>query len=315
MADERRLQIRIGAFVALVGAALALLVTSLERSESPFARSYMLFADFNDVSGLFVSAPVLLAGDAVGRVRRISFLPLGSPRAVRVELSLDPEVRGLVRSDSTASVYASGLLGDMHVSLSLGSEQGEPLPDGAVLATQEPVPFHELTLRASEALREVTALAATSREVASGLREALDEQALADTAQALARVLREVERGDGLLHQLIYADVEGDPQQLRSIVTRLGSALERVDQILGQVQSGHALAHQLIYGPVPGAPSALASVERSALLLEEVLRKLDEGDGSLGALLNDPSVYEELKLLLSGAQQSLLLRSLIQLAR
>ena len=41
---------------------------------------------------------------------------------------------------------------------------------------------------------------------------------------------------------------------------------------------------------------------------------MDEGDGTIGLLLNDPSVYEDLKVLLGGAQRSTLLRSMIRMA-
>ena len=82
------------------------------------------------------------------------------------------------------------------------------------------------------------------------------------------------------------------------------------------MQGGQGLAHGLLYGQGPDAGDAIAAITASATRLDHLLRKLDEGEGSLGALINGtPSVYEELKLLLSGAQQSALLRTLIRLSR
>jgi len=52
----------------------------------------------------------------------------------------------------------------------------------------------------------------------------------------------------------------------------------------------------------------------AATRLNSVLEKIDDGDGSIGLLVNDPTVYDDLKLLLNGAQRSLVLRSLISLA-
>ena len=40
--------------------------------------------------------------------------------------------------------------------------------------------------------------------------------------------------------------------------------------------------------------------------------RLETGEGTLGALLADPTVYERLVAILEGAQRSLLLRSLIR---
>jgi phospholipid/cholesterol/gamma-HCH transport system substrate-binding protein len=41
---------------------------------------------------------------------------------------------------------------------------------------------------------------------------------------------------------------------------------------------------------------------------------MDEGEGAIGLLLNDPTVFEDLKVLLGGAQRSTLLRSMIRMA-
>ncbi len=46
--------------------------------------------------------------------------------------------------------------------------------------------------------------------------------------------------------------------------------------------------------------------------LERVLTKIDEGKGTLGALVNDPSLHEDLRILLGGAKRSRLLRFLVR---
>ena len=53
----------------------------------------------------------------------------------------------------------------------------------------------------------------------------------------------------------------------------------------------------------------------STVRLDQILRKIDEGEGTLGALVNDPAVYEDLRLLVSGARRSALLRTLIDYVR
>ena len=49
--------------------------------------------------------------------------------------------------------------------------------------------------------------------------------------------------------------------------------------------------------------------------LQVVTGRLRQGDGTLGALLEDPTVYEDLSALLRGANRSALLRSLIRSTR
>ena len=46
--------------------------------------------------------------------------------------------------------------------------------------------------------------------------------------------------------------------------------------------------------------------------LKEITAKLNEGEGTLGALIADPTIYERLVSILDGAQRSFLLRGLLR---
>ena len=48
--------------------------------------------------------------------------------------------------------------------------------------------------------------------------------------------------------------------------------------------------------------------------LNSILAKIDTGEGTLGLLLNDPTLYEDLKRLLGGAQRSAVVRTLIRMS-
>jgi phospholipid/cholesterol/gamma-HCH transport system substrate-binding protein len=46
--------------------------------------------------------------------------------------------------------------------------------------------------------------------------------------------------------------------------------------------------------------------------LKNVTEKIAEGEGSLGAIINDPDLYDNLNQLLGGANRSFILRTLIR---
>jgi hypothetical protein len=46
--------------------------------------------------------------------------------------------------------------------------------------------------------------------------------------------------------------------------------------------------------------------------LKAITEKIDAGEGSLGALIADPTLYERLVAILDGAQRSFLLRGLLR---
>lgn len=50
------------------------------------------------------------------------------------------------------------------------------------------------------------------------------------------------------------------------------------------------------------------SFQKSLAHLESILAKIDRGDGTIGSLINDPTVYEDMKSMTGGAKRSTILR-------
>ncbi len=46
--------------------------------------------------------------------------------------------------------------------------------------------------------------------------------------------------------------------------------------------------------------------------LEEITRKINSGQGTLGAIINDPTVFEDLKSMMGGAKRSSVLKYFMQ---
>lgn len=93
--------------------------------------TYTLTADFDNVGGLKVRAPISIGGVKIGQVSGIS-LDRNTFRA-KVILLIDDRDNNLP-IDTSASIYTQGLLGSNYISLSPGFSN-ESLKDGGVIAT------------------------------------------------------------------------------------------------------------------------------------------------------------------------------------
>lgn len=315
MDAERRLQLRAGIFTIVVVVALGVVVSTLNREGGLFTPRYALFADFDGIEGLFVNSPVRLAGNQVGRVRDIRFLPPGSERVVRVELDVDSSVQDRITVDSVASIHQAGILGDMYVEISLGTPGSEELPEGGMLSSTDPIPFNELAAKGAELLDNLVAFSASAERIVGSFEQAMGTESIASTFGSMSNIVQEIEDGDGILHALIYDQGGMAAADLKRSMRELSSSLGRVNAILAEVETGDGMAHDFIYGAEDTDMSTLAALRSAAERLESVLRKIDEGEGTLGALLNDPTVYEDLKLVLGGARDSTLLRGAIDYVR
>ena len=82
--------------------------------------------------------------------------------------------------------------------------------------------------------------------------------------------------------------------------------------IMLEVETGDGVMHSLIYD-APAEQDVLMQFLAAGGRLNSILEKVDRGEGTLGLLLNDPTLYEEVKQLVGGANRSTVVRSLIRM--
>jgi phospholipid/cholesterol/gamma-HCH transport system substrate-binding protein len=307
MERDRRLSLIVGAFflVALLG--FAVIVLSLSTRTGVWEEHYELVAHFSDVQGLIASAPVRLAGMRVGQVKSVSFDVSDPERpALRVLMQINESVRERIRSDSIASIGAAGLLGDRVVDMSLGTSKGEPLASGAEIPSVDPLDIYVTIDKGARALDNVATLAANLNDLVEEFDRDSGGKRLADSVGAVGDLINDVRTGEGLLHTLIYETYEG------SAVGNLEGSLAAMNGILDEVETGNGLMHSLIYDD-PNEQDVIVEALEAGARLNSILAKIDRGEGTLGLILNDPTLYEELKLLVGGANRSGVIRTMIRL--
>jgi phospholipid/cholesterol/gamma-HCH transport system substrate-binding protein len=308
MNGSRRLSILVGSFVMASLAVLSVMLFLLSAERGFLRPRYRLVTYFENVQGLTAGAPVRLAGRDVGFVEFVNFAPLGMERPpVRVVLQIDENIQERVRSDSVASIGTIGLLGDKYVEISMGTAMGRVLGDGDDLPSVSPVDLNEALERGGEAVRNIAELTANVNEVVESFRRSVGGEGLAEIANSVGEVAREIREGDGLLHGLIYGSERSD------VVRSAERSLSALERVILEIESGDGPLHGLIYGPASG-PDVVERFSTAAASLDDVLGKIDRGEGTLGLLVNDPTLYEDLKVLVGGAQRSLVVRSLIRLS-
>jgi phospholipid/cholesterol/gamma-HCH transport system substrate-binding protein len=130
--DRKFVELWVGVFVAAGLAALAMLAFKVGNlSAGEVVNAYRVTAQFDNIGGLKVKAPVTLAGVRIGRVSNI-VIDKQRYRAV-VELSIEGNYDNLPK-DSSASILTSGLLGDQYIGLEPGGSE-ENLKSGDQIMT------------------------------------------------------------------------------------------------------------------------------------------------------------------------------------
>jgi len=124
---EKTLYLWVGIFVCAGVAALFMLALKVGNASTTFQTgdAYSVNAEFDNIGGLKVRAPVKSAGVVVGRVDAIQFD--GKKFVARVTLKIDK--RYPFPKDTSVSILTSGLLGEQYIGLEAGGDR-EMLKDG-----------------------------------------------------------------------------------------------------------------------------------------------------------------------------------------
>lgn len=332
MSQTRHIEARVGAFVLLgVGILAGFILLLSDLSLEPRLR---LQADFGYSGALKVGAPVLLSGVRVGQVADLSILAPGSgaapvealgrrePAVVRAALEVERSVTERLSDDTQFYVGMQGLIGEAYVEVDPGTS-ATPLDVSAAVRGTDAPKLHVMILRFSSTLGTLSrVVGATSSDDFSRVGASI--ASIVDSLDSLLS-----ERRDQIRTAL--DDLAGAASELRDLVTALDAAVGDGEALAGLLRDGREVARTLKVG-LPSllerANSAAESIEGLSVRLEqaadpksvaETLAKVREaaqrlsdvtedariltqslrrGEGTLGGLLRDPTVYEDVKELL-----------------
>ncbi len=250
-------------------------------SETPlFGQTYQVYADFDRVDGLLSGTPVYMQGIKVGTIASMGFADNDSIR-VYVNLNLP---NGLP-ADSRAVIRSVQIL-ETAIVIERGTSP-ERLPSGSKI----PGFYDEGILGAVTSLGE---------EIGGNVNESLDK---------LNSVFSQV---DGIL-------VDGGRDDIQQTLSGLNLTINQIERTLaarsGEIEEAivhlrNTLANaenltadedESIRNMIRNLESASArldtltgSMDEMTGDLTEVIRKINEGEGSLGLMINDPSLYQNL---------------------
>ncbi|HBQ13108.1 MAG TPA: hypothetical protein DEF51_18875 [Myxococcales bacterium] len=346
--DEGSSELRVGIFVTAALIVGGVLVFVIGNRSAMFASKVEYFAEFDSVDGLRAGSPVRIAGIDVGTVEEVSFEQTG---VIRVRMRVANDSSAFVRDGSTASIGSKGLLGDQLVDITVGQgeplAEGATIPTSqeSLLTSflgdtgRDAEGIMRNVNRATEGLAEtldneqtqqdvrdiVHNLAVITRLVHENdgtVRRLMTDPSMADDVQTslrsirstsnelnrtvagVRRIVHEVERGDGTAHEVIYGE------QGVVLLTSLAGAAGEVATILRDVRTGDNNAHELLYGDEAG--DLITNLTQMSADLRAITADVRAGRGTLGGLLVDPSIYEDIKRLVGNLQRNEILRSLVR---
>jgi phospholipid/cholesterol/gamma-HCH transport system substrate-binding protein len=342
--------IRVGLFV-LAGLIFSALVIFLIGDERRLFESAVEFtAKFSDVQGLKASAPVRMGGVDIGHVSEVAYSKVPGDPTIFVKLKIVRSEASRIKTDSVVKVAAKGLLGDKMIEITKG-KAAKAVEPGHELLSEETDDFLGKAMgiagKADAALEGVQRVAdglgneqlqrdlrnsmasldKVLKQVSEGegyphklltdpaeaqrishLIESLDKTGteLSQTLDEVRQVAARVRTGPGFTHDVIYGD--GPKKE----VAAFGFAANEVALTLKGIRESESLTHDVLYGGKGSGAKALDNIAAITDDLRVITAGVRQGKGTVGALLVDPSVYEDMKLLLGNVERNDVLRALVR---
>jgi phospholipid/cholesterol/gamma-HCH transport system substrate-binding protein len=318
MTKESRVGALVLAALVLAGAAIFL----LGRQQHVWERKVDYVVHFARTNGLQRGAPVSLSGLPIGSVDDLYFAAEAGAHHIQVEVEVDADAAGRIRSDTKATIRTLGLLGDKYIELVPGDDaNADAIPTGGRIPSADPVDYEALVgqsggdivgnvVEVTAALKDVLqtiqrgegllGAMVQNREFGNRTLENLDGTmaSLKATGASLDRIVKRVDEGEGALGRLVT------DEKLAASLERSIKSLERAAR---RIETGRGAAMRLVDDQAYG-DRLLAKLERAADGLAEVAAKLNAREGTLGKLINESALHDETRGLVRDLRSSWLVR-------
>ena len=200
------------------------------------AKHVELYTEFKNLNGLTKGAKVRVGGFDAGEVTDIS-VPLSPLAGFRLRLHVTEQVRGLVRTDSVATIATEGVVGDKFVLIGPGSSTSPEVPPFSELRSKETNDMAELLDKATGLVSDASG---TMKTVADKMTTTLD--ALTKTVNNADDVVVGMKEGRGAIGMLLRdektaTEIRQAVDNVRDITSSLNHASAQADAVVSDLQS------------------------------------------------------------------------------
>lgn len=300
---KNTLETRLGIFFALA-LIVSVIILEMIGAADFLKRGYLISATFNTVQELKKSDQVKLAGVEIGRVEDIRLI---TNRAV---VTMKIQDRFEIKTDSKAVIRFTGLMGQNFVSVQGGSDSAPKLVTGGTLQTVEQPDLGTIMQKMQDVTVGIEGLTKSfSPESFSTLLGPImdfvrqNSPLLTATIGNMKTISDTVASGRGAVGQLINKDdfytaayatvtnLQGASSDLKGVMRDVEGIIGKANGVIDQVNAGQGTLGKLTTDETLYKETAAAMAN-----LNQILGKINQGQGSVGKLVNDESFLKNAKM-------------------
>lgn len=304
--------------LVLVAAAVTLVYFVIRTNEGGFGaeQTQVYYADFRDASGLRAETSISISGVDVGEVVKIEHVR--NERGVIIaRVTMRIMDRYTLYQDASLRKEAVSLLGDYRLSLNPGTPERASLPPGGVIKTvQSATDMEEIQSQLRRVASNVNQVTESFARVLAGPK---GEGSIQEILSAVEHSMQAIERTSRVLSDIVIrndeninrvighlsevsqsiADATGPEGDLEKILNNLAEttrSLRPAVEEVSRVVSGQD-------GKTDSLRTAVYNLNKTASRLDQIARKINQGEGTVGRLINEPDIADQVEETVGAANE------------
>lgn len=273
-------EVKVGITV-LLAVLVAIVGFRFMRDMPIFRQSMVISATFDRADGISNGSQVYIRGVRVGSVNRVV---LTSQSDVQISMRIDTEIP--IPSDSQARLTSLGIVEGKSIVIELGSSTDYVQTGDEISGIYSETMMEVLGQKGEELGDDVSNTIAELNLFLRQLNETLDDDARTTLDETLAGARDAVRQISTILtnkQDELDSAIDSGSRMLAQLDTLASDSRPRVDSLMATLEQN-----------IADLETVRIELESATGNLNEILEKVNHGEGTLGRLVNDPSMYENL---------------------
>lgn len=247
------------------------------KDQSIYDNSRTFYAEYTNVQGLAVKSAITINGFKVGSVSDISFHPT-KPGVLVAHLNISDPI--LFSKNSVAQIYSPDFISGKSLKISLALDEAEIAQDGDTLVGSVDSGIIGMINEQIAPLQvKVESFVTNTDSVMQNVNRLLDDENRANLKSSLDQMNKTLSSFRKSAERMEALTAEGG--SLDSLLMHTSNSMANIAAITDSIQKADLAA-------------SLEKMDASLSSMQNLLAQIEEGNGSLGKLVNDEALYENL---------------------
>jgi phospholipid/cholesterol/gamma-HCH transport system substrate-binding protein len=235
-----------------------------------FRGGYRIYVDYPQIGGLSEGSSVRMAGVLIGKVEKIELVDKENKRVVRCKLWIQTDTP--IPEGSRFTINMAGLLAEKYIEILPGDINKPAIKKEAVLEGESGADIGALLSSGGDLFGQL-------KDISSGIKKLTDDE----TIHSIKNTIKNAENTTQNLDNLI----EDSQDDIHVTLYHLRSISARLDQMLARNEDN-------LDSTFADAKVIAGNLKEITGNVQSIAQKIDSGQGTVGKLVNDPALHDEL---------------------